>query len=116
MRQSSITDWKPGDKGITSDGHIVTVESIAKESRMVKIVEPLDKQLYIPAHGEIEKLPSPVYKYTSPYRPLPMNYIPEGVNFLYDYSTIGAWTPATIYAFDKPLPDNQVKQWDLEKV
>lgn len=56
MLSSSIRDWKPGDKGITQDGEIVTVESIGKDSRMVKIVEPLEKQLYIPAHGEIAKV------------------------------------------------------------
>jgi len=57
-----------------------------------------------------------VYKYRSPYRPLPMNYLPSDVKWLYDYSTIGAWTPDTIYAFDNPIPDNQVNQWDLEMV
>ena len=57
-----------------------------------------------------------VYKYRSPYRPIPMNYISKGIKWLYDYSTVGPWTANTIYAFDKPIPDNQVKQWDLEIV
>lgn len=57
-----------------------------------------------------------VYKYRSPYRPLPMSYIPEGTKWLYDYSTVGSWTPSAVYAFDKPLPDSQIKQWDLEIV
>ena len=56
-----------------------------------------------------------VYKYRSPYRPLPMNYLPGDIKFLYGHSDIGAWTPRTVYAFDKPIPENQVKQWDLEK-
>jgi len=57
-----------------------------------------------------------VYKYRSPYRPLPMNYIPDGITWLYEHSTIGAWTAHTIYAFDKQLPDNLIKQWDLEVI
>jgi hypothetical protein len=57
-----------------------------------------------------------VYKYTSPYRPLILSYIPTGVKWLYDYSTIGQWTPRTIYAFDKPLPDTFIVDWSLEEV
>jgi len=44
-----------------------------------------------------------------------MNYLPGDIKFLYGHSDIGAWTPRTVYAFDKPIPENQVKQWDLEK-
>jgi hypothetical protein len=55
-----------------------------------------------------------VYKYRSPYRPLPLNYVAKDIAWLYDYSDIGQWTAKTVYAFDKPLPENQVKQWDLE--
>jgi len=54
MKSSSISEWRIGDKGITNDGQIVTVEKIC--SHMVKIAENLEKKLYIPSHGEIEKL------------------------------------------------------------
>ncbi len=57
-----------------------------------------------------------VYAYRSPYRPLPMNYLPSDIEFLIDSSDIGAWTPKTVYAFSKPIPANQVKQWDLEVI
>jgi hypothetical protein len=57
-----------------------------------------------------------VYKYTSPYRPLILNYIPPGIKWLYDHSDIGTWSPKTIYAFDKPLPENFIEQWSLEKL
>ena len=53
MRSSSITEWRPGDKGVIEDGSIVTVKRIAMGSRMVEIEEDLEKKLYIPAHGEI---------------------------------------------------------------
>jgi hypothetical protein len=57
-----------------------------------------------------------IYKYKSPYRPMPMNYLPKDVKFLYDFSTIGQWSRDTVYAFDKPVPDNLIQQWDLEKI
>jgi hypothetical protein len=56
MKCSSITEWHVGDKGITKDGAIVTIKKVSLESRMVIIEERLEKQLYIPAHGEIEKI------------------------------------------------------------
>jgi hypothetical protein len=59
--------------------------------------------------GEIIK----IYKYRSPYRPIPMNYIPKEIKFNYDNSTIGQWSPNTIYAFESPLPQNLIEQWDL---
>jgi hypothetical protein len=55
-----------------------------------------------------------VYKYQSPYRPLPMNYLSKEIEFIYDLSDIGPWTPKTIYAFSQPIPENQVKNWDLK--
>lgn len=55
LKCTSIKDWKIGDKGITKDGNIVTVKEICAD-RFIKIVENLDKKVYIPAHGEIEKL------------------------------------------------------------
>lgn len=55
MKTSSISEWKTGDKGLTKWGDIVTVEKICGD-RMVKIVENLERKLYIPAHGEIEKI------------------------------------------------------------
>ena len=57
-----------------------------------------------------------VYRYKSPYRQLLLNYIPSDVEFLFDYSDIGAWTPSTIYAFNKPLPIHFIEQWSLELV
>jgi hypothetical protein len=57
-----------------------------------------------------------VYKYTSPYRPLVFSYVPSGINWLYDYSTIWPWKPETIYAFDKPLPEFFIEQWSLIKI
>jgi len=53
MKATSITEWQPGDKGITKEGQFVTVESVS--SNMVKIKEDVEKKLYIPAHGEIGK-------------------------------------------------------------
>ncbi len=55
-----------------------------------------------------------VYKYRSPMRPMPMNYLPKDIIFNYDNSDIGAWNPKTVYAFDRPIPDNLIKQWDLQ--
>jgi len=55
LKCSSISEWKIGDKGITKDGNIVTVSEICG-NRFIKIAENLEKKLYIPAHGEIEKL------------------------------------------------------------
>ena len=55
-----------------------------------------------------------VYKYRSPYRPMPMSYIPKEIEFNFDSSDIGAWTPKTIYAFNSPLPDSLIRQWDLQ--
>jgi hypothetical protein len=57
-----------------------------------------------------------IYRYKSPYRPLPMNYLPEDIQFDYDNSTIGPWTPNTVYAFKSPIPQNLYEQWDLEFV
>jgi len=54
MKQTSISEWKAGDRGITSDNVLVTVKRVGK--RFIEIVEPLEKQLYIPAHGEIGKV------------------------------------------------------------
>jgi hypothetical protein len=45
---------------------------------------------------------------------MPMNYLPKDVKFLYDFSTIGQWSRDTVYAFDKPIPENLINQWDLE--
>lgn len=58
MKCSSASDWKIGDKGITNNGEIVTIKSVS--DRFVLIEEKLDKKLYIPAHGEIEKLNKPI--------------------------------------------------------
>ncbi len=57
-----------------------------------------------------------IWQYRSPYRPMPMNYIPKDVEFIPDYSTIGAWTPNTIYAFSKQLPVHLIEQWSLKSV
>ncbi len=74
----------------------------------------------IPAPAPCADVPSPkkplIYRYRSPYRPLPMNYLPDDSEGLYDFSTIGPWTAQTIYAFGKPLPKALIKQWDLETV
>ncbi len=56
------------------------------------------------------------YKYRSPLRPLPMSYIPQGIEFDFDNSDIGLWNPKTVYAFKSPLPDNLIKQWDLQPI
>ena len=56
------------------------------------------------------------YKYRSPYRPLVLSYVPKDVEWVYEGSTIGQWTKATVYAFDKPLPASFVEQWSLEQV
>jgi hypothetical protein len=56
MKATSARDWKPGDKGLTSAGAIVTVKEIIG-GRYLKIEERfIEKQVYIPSHGEIEKL------------------------------------------------------------
>lgn len=56
-----------------------------------------------------------VYRYRSPYRELPLGYLPEPVRLAWDYdnSTIGMWTPETIYAFTEPIPERYISQWDL---
>jgi len=54
MKSSSASNWKVGDKGITKTGCIVTVAEIVS-NRYLKIVENIEKKVYIPAHGEIEK-------------------------------------------------------------
>ena len=54
MKCTSITEWKPGDKGTTNNGEIVTVIRVTE--RVVEIAEDLERKLYIPAHGEIEKI------------------------------------------------------------
>lgn len=54
------------------------------------------------------------YKYRSPYRPIPLEYMPKDIEFVYDDSDIGLWSPKSIYAFNKPLPESLIKQWDLK--
>ena len=55
MKSSSARCWNAGEKGITANGEIVTVKEIIGE-RYLKIHENIEKKVYIPAHGEIEKL------------------------------------------------------------
>ena len=55
MKSTSAREWTPGDKGRTKSGEIVTVERIAG-GRYLVIKEPLEKKVYLPAHGEIEKV------------------------------------------------------------
>ena len=55
MKSSSARDWKVGDKGITKEGTIITVIEIVN-NRHLKIAEDLEKKVYIPAHGEVEKI------------------------------------------------------------
>lgn len=59
-----------------------------------------------------------VFIYRSPYRPMPLSYLPEDVekSWSYDHSDIGQWTPATRYAFTKKIPNGIARQWDLEIV
>lgn len=59
--------------------------------------------------------------YRSPYRPLDIGWAVkaardagEPVEWLYDGSTIGPWTPASVFAFSGPLPERFVDQWSLE--
>jgi hypothetical protein len=57
MKCTSATDWMVGDKGKIPDGRIVFVEAIIG-NRYLKIVDTgiVEKKIYIPAHGEIEKV------------------------------------------------------------
>jgi len=56
MKCTSAYEWKVGDKGRTNEGLTVTVEAI-QGGRYLKIAERnIEKQVYIPAHGEIEKI------------------------------------------------------------
>ena len=54
MKCSSISEWRAGDKGKTNTGEIVTVEKVG--DRFVTIKENLERKIYIPAHGEIERI------------------------------------------------------------
>lgn len=54
MKTSSTNEWRIGDKGITKTGDIVTVASLT--DRFITIEENLENKVYIPSHGEIEKL------------------------------------------------------------
>ena len=56
MRHSRTSDFKVGDKCFTKWGDLVTVARVTE--RMIEIVEDLDsdRKLYIPAHGEIERI------------------------------------------------------------
>ena len=54
MKCTSINEWHIGDKAKTKYGEIVTVIEVS--DRFVKIGENLERKLYIPAHGEIEKI------------------------------------------------------------
>lgn len=59
-----------------------------------------------------------IYVYRSPYREMPLGYLPEEIakSWDYDHSDIGAWTPQTRYAFTVKIPNGIVRQWDLEAV
>ena len=54
LELSSTSEWKKGDKGKLKDGTIVTIADVGQ--RMLRIEEDLEKKLYIPGHGEIEKI------------------------------------------------------------
>ena len=54
LKLSSTSEWKKGDKGKLKDGTIVTIADVGQ--RMLRIEEDLEKKLYIPGHGEIEKI------------------------------------------------------------
>ena len=55
MKASSVRDWKLGDKGITLNGDIVTVKNVS--DRYITIEETnIEKQVYIPSHGEIRRV------------------------------------------------------------
>jgi len=59
-----------------------------------------------------------LFTYRSPYRPMPLSYLPEEIekSWSYDGSDIGAWTPQSRYAFTRKIPMGIVRQWDLEVV
>ena len=62
MKCSSASDWKVGDKGKIETGQIVTVKSIIGNRYLVIErkdsfqLENVEKAVFIPAHGEIEKV------------------------------------------------------------
>ena len=62
------------------------------------------------------------HRYRSPLRPLDYGWARSAAREtgladpdpVWDETTIGEWTPASIYAFRNPLPERFVKHWDLE--
>ena len=55
MKCSSARDWQAGGHGKTAGGRIVTVEAVDYPYLRIK-EKDLEKQIYLPAHGEIEKV------------------------------------------------------------
>ena len=62
MKCSSASEWKVGDKGKIETGQIVTIERIIGNRYLVieqarfNRLEGVEKDVFIPAHGEIEKV------------------------------------------------------------
>ena len=62
MKCSSASEWKVGDKGKIETGQIVTIERIIGNRYLVieqarfNRLEDVEKDVFIPAHGEIEKV------------------------------------------------------------
>lgn len=55
MKCSSARDWRVGDRGKTAEGQIVTIEAVVYPYLRIK-EKDLEKRIYLPAHGEIEKV------------------------------------------------------------
>jgi hypothetical protein len=72
---------------------------------------------YVPI-VEPEPIAPTLHVYRSPYRPLPLAYLPKDVqqSWNYDASDIGAWTRSTRYAFALEIPAAIISQMSLEIV
>lgn len=56
------------------------------------------------------------YRYTSPLRPLDIGYAARvaHVDIDWEQTTVGPWTPASVYAFTSPLSEQHRQAFELE--